>query len=62
MVPLGSVVDKSSSLLSASASSEMERILRISVRLWMVVEQLICPPKKNATLPSESNNGAELAD
>ena len=31
--------------LSASGSSDMERTRRISVRLWIVVEQLIWPPR-----------------
>lgn len=31
--------------LSSSALSDIDSTLRMSERLWMVVEQLICPPR-----------------
>jgi len=34
-----------SGALSSSGSSEMDKTRRMSEQLWIVVEQLICPPK-----------------
>lgn len=48
------------SVLSSATSSDNESALRMSERLCMVVEQLICPPRKKATLPSELNKGAVI--
>ena len=46
-------------LISSSArSSDMDNTRRMSELLWMVVEQLICAPRKKLTRPSEFNNGA----
>ena len=46
------------STFSSTTSSDSESALRMSERLCIVVEQLICPPMKKATLPSELNRGA----
>ena len=56
---LVSLIDFADSL-SSSDSSDIDRILRTSVLLRMVVEQLICPPMKKQSLPFASNNGASL--
>ena len=47
------------SVFSSSTSCGVERTRRISEQLWMVVEQLICPPRKKATVPSALKSGAE---
>lgn len=44
---------------SSSGSSDIASSFKRSVLLLIVVEQFICPPMKKATLPLESNNGAE---
>jgi hypothetical protein len=44
--------------LSSSTSCGVERMRRMSEQLWMVVEQLICPPRKKTTLPSALKSGA----
>ena len=46
--------------LSSSGSSDIDSIRRTSVLLRIVVEQLICPPMKNASWPVASNNGATI--
>jgi hypothetical protein len=45
-----------SSCLSSSSSLALNT-LRTSVQEWIVVEQLICPPRKNETSPLSLNNG-----
>lgn len=49
---------ESAASLSSSGSSDLDRTFSTSVLLRMVVEQLICPPMKNFSLPSASYNGA----
>jgi len=49
------------STFSSSISSEIDSTRRMSEQLCIVVEQLIWPPKKKATLPSALNKGAGLS-
>lgn len=42
---------------SSSGSFDWARIRNTSDALWIVVEQLIWPPRKNSSLPCSSNNG-----
>lgn len=47
-----------SAILSSSTSCGVERMRKMSEQLWIVVEQLIWPPRKKTTLPSALNSGA----
>jgi hypothetical protein len=47
-----------SAALSSSTSCGVERMRKMSEQLWIVVEQLIWPPRKKTTLPSALNSGA----
>ena len=50
--------DSAALLLSSSTSCGVDRMRRMSEQLWIVVEQLIWPPRKKATVPSALKRGA----